>query len=222
MKTNDAIFAIEDNYEDYFEHTAGFAYDAWDHLTQDELARVDAIDMMSTDERLTSHQTTPFFEWVRLRAMYKDSQFDAFLNDGLTLLEGDAIKTAKRLRSMEITELMLDVAIEREHDASQQRLLALLTQTQDHRGLFLRGLLHTIQSQDGDSLFEQWMEKDDAKAEACVDIAQALKRHHNHSACKRWLMRAQTYAADDDQRAARVDVALMLTALEQITHGEEE
>lgn len=210
------LAAIEDNYPEYYEDSAGLRYDAWDTLSQAQLRRIDEISQLEEAEISGQPAEALVFEWFKARILLRSARYGAYLTYVQTLLANDTLDKDRWLNAMEIYELSVDVAARL---GDMQLLMQWRDTLQVHtepRAAFIHGLIEALMHQRFDA-WTAWVEAQPAKAEACVDIAQALMRHNKWAQARQWLEQASAYAQAPEARAARVDIALMQAHLDEKT-----
>lgn len=210
------LAAIEDNYPEYYEDSAGLRYDAWDTLSQAQLKRIDEISQLEDTEISGQPTEALVFEWFKARVLLRAGRYGEYLTHVQALLTNPQLDKERWLNPMEIYELSVDVAVRLGDVQLLETWRSTLQAHTEPRAAFIHGLIETLVDQSDDAL-RSWVETQSAKAEACVDIAQALIRHQKWSQASQWLTRASEYAQAPEARAARVDIALMQARLDEKT-----
>ena len=218
MKTTQEapLAAIEDNYPDYYEDSAGLRYDAWDTLSQAQLKRIDEISRLSDAEISGQPTEALVFEWFKAQVLLRAGRYGAYLTHVQEILSNENLEKDRWLNPMEIYELSVDVAVRLGDVQLLEQWRGALQAHKAPRAAFIHGLIDALVHQNQGAL-SAWVDAQSAKAEACVDIAQALMRHQKWAQARQWLERASEYAQTPAARAARVDIALMLEMLNEKT-----
>lgn len=223
--------SIEDNYERYFEESAGYAYDAFDRLSPSLLLEHDRC-REATREQLGSLSLEPTSEigrWAMARAWLDCGQAEQFFTLTRGLLNDRAKDERGHLNYLEILELASLVAIRQEEPHVARELLdqwrASATTpeanaqpepsaqaAQEHESLErleARLALAANNEAEAQRRYEALIQARPDDAELAIELAADAASAGQIVLVLSWLDRAEQIAKRTGARAALVDIALM-------------
>lgn len=206
------IESIEDNYEAYFLHAAGWQYDAWDRFTQSDLHAHDQTRRASTEALLVWSSEVPWHLWFKAQALMQRALYEACIDAGVECLGKVTPEDAPLLHVEDMARVLLDVAIlhapERVGAVAQAwRARAVEAKTE------LEGCLSWAEGGSQDALV-RWAAQQPDEAEAQMDVAQLMWRWGRAKEAAQWLERARASSPED--APVRIDIELLQARLRQL------
>jgi len=224
--------SIEDNYERYFEESAGYAYDAFDRLSPALLLEHDRCREATREQlgALSPEPTSAIGRWAMARAWLDCGQPDKFLALAKGLIEGRADDERGHLNYLEILELASMVALK---EGEPQVVTSLLEQWRAREPKPAKGgdpgekaallkrerealeRLHALialdagQEADAQRRYEALHKERPDDSELAVELAGELTQWGHLVLASSWLDRAEQIARRTGTRVVLVDIALM-------------